>query len=391
MNIVDIVVVIALISSVIRGYQIGFVRQLGSTIGFVVGLLASVPLGQWASTFVSDSTSKMLLSTVILIIVTFGLMILGEYAGLKLKTRIPVGKFIDHIDNSAGTLMATITLAIGLWFMTAFISLLPSNAVQTQARQSFVYNFIDRHLPPASQTLASLNHLIDPNNTPLVFSGREPSPEANRVLPPVSNYTGIINKVSGSVVRVQGIGCGGLVNGSGWVLSGNRVVTNAHVVAGVNNPKVYDANGTHNARVVLFDFKNDVAVLAVSRLAGTPLEIDTTPLETNSTALIIGYPGGGKQSALTAAVLDRVDALGRDIYGQTKTVRNVYVLQTTVIPGNSGGPMLDTDGRVVGVVFGTSTTYNNVGYAFSIGQVLDEITAAKTALQGLSTGACSKG
>jgi len=172
-----------------------------------------VPLGQWASSYVNDTTTKMLLSTIILIIVTFGLMMLGEYVGLKLKTRIPVGKFIDRIDNGAGTFMAIITFAIGLWFATAFLSLLPSNAVQAQARQSFIYNFIDRHLPPASQTLASLNHLIDPNNTPLVFSGREPSPQANRTLSPLSDYTGVVAGVSGSVVRVQGIGCGGLVNG----------------------------------------------------------------------------------------------------------------------------------------------------------------------------------
>ena len=126
MNIVDGIVIIALISSLIRGYQTGFVRQLGSTVGFVVGLFLSVTIGQWASTFVSNATSKMLLSTIILIVVTFGLMILGEYVGLKLKTRIPVGKFIDHIDNGAGTLIAVITFVIGLWFATAFISLLPS-------------------------------------------------------------------------------------------------------------------------------------------------------------------------------------------------------------------------------------------------------------------------
>lgn len=390
MNIIDVLVIVALISSILRGKQIGFVRQLGSTVGFIIGLVSSVPIGNWASSFANDSITKMFISTGTLLVVSFGLTVIGEYIGLRLKTQMSVGKLVDHIDNSIGSLMAVATCIIGLWFMTAFVSLLPASSVQLLARQSFTYNLIDRNLPPASQALASLNHLINPNSTPLVFSGREPSPDANRVLPSIDTYASVVNKVSGSVVRIQGLGCGGLVNGSGWVLSSNRVVTNAHVVAGVASPKVYDANGTHNARAVLFDTSNDVAVLAVNNLAGAPLVLNTTPLQTDATALIIGYPGGGERQAQTAAVLDRVNALGRDIYGQAKTIRNVYILQATIIPGNSGGPLLDTQGKVVGVVFGTSTTYNNVGYALSLAQIADELSTAKTASQSLSTGACSK-
>lgn len=389
MNVVDIVIIIALISSMLRGRQIGLVRQLGSTLGFVAGLFVSIPLGQWVASFADDAMLKMLLSTLTLIIVSFSMMLFGEYIGLRLKTHMPVGKLIDHIDNAGGSVMAVATFFLGLWFATAFISLLPPSAIQTLVRQSFTFNVIDRNLPPASQALASLNHLINPNDTPLVFSGREPSPDANRTLPPLGNYASIIEKVSPSVVRVQGLGCGGIVNGSGWVLSTNRVVTNAHVVAGVASPKVYDANGTHDARVVQFDAKLDIAVLAVDGLAGKPLPLSTPPLDVNATALIIGYPGGGEQQAQTGVVLDRVDALGRDIYGQAKTVRNVYIMQTTVIPGNSGGPIFDEQGRVVGVVFGTSTTYNNIGYGLSLPQIIDQLNAAKTATQSVSTGACS--
>lgn len=389
MNIIDVVVVIALITTIWRGRQTGFVRQLGSTIGFIVGLISSVPIGQWASSFATDPITKMLLSTLTFIVVSFGLMIFGEFLGLRLKTLMPVNRLVDRIDNAAGSVMAIITFVIGLWFATAFVSLLPANSFQKLARQSFTFNLIDRNLPPASQALASLNHLIDPNAAPLVFSGREPSPEANRTLPPLSDYSAAAKNASLSVVRVQGLGCGGLVNGSGWVLSSNRVVTNAHVVAGVDSPKVYDANGTHDARVVLYDAKNDFAVLAVKNLAAKPLGLRQEPLATGSIGLVIGYPGGGVEKAQTAAVLDRVDALGRDIYGQAKTIRNVYILQATVIPGNSGGPLLDTEGKVAGVVFGTSTTYNNVGYALSLPQLMDELAAAVTAVQAASTGACS--
>lgn len=391
MNIVDIIVILALISSLFRGSQIGLVRQLGSTVGFITGLMLSIPLGQWVAGLGSDDpTLKMLLSTLTLIIVSFSLMSIGEFVGLRLKTRMTTGKIVDHIDNATGSAMAALTFGLGLWFATAFISLLPPSSIQLLARQSYTFNVIDRNLPPASQALASLNHLIDPNNTPLVFSGREPSPNANRELPALTNYQSVLATVSPSVVRIQGIGCGGVVNGSGWVLSPNRVVTNAHVVAGVANPKVYDSNGTHDAEVVHFDAAYDIAVLSVGDLAGKPLPLRKTPVEINSTALIIGFPGGGEQQAQTGIILDRVDALGRDIYGQAKTIRNVYIMQTTVIPGNSGGPIFDEAGSVIGVVFGTSTTYNNVGYGLTIAQLIDALESAKTTTEALSTGKCSE-
>lgn len=285
--------------------------------------------------------------------------------------------------------MAIVTFIIGLWFMTAVVSLLPKSTVLTAIRQSWTFNQLDKNLPPASQALASLNHLVDPNATPLVFSGREPSPNATQVLPSISKYKAVVQKVSPSIVRIQGLGCGGLVNGTGWVLSPHRIVTNAHVVAGVKNPKVYAADGTHDATVVLFDAKTDIAVLAVPSLKQKPLGINTTMQAPLSTALIIGYPGGGTEKAQTAAILSHVEALGRDIYGQTKTIRGVYVMQATVIPGNSGGPLLDTKGNVVGVIFGTSTQYSNVGYALSIPQLLDSLSAAKNATQAVSTETCS--
>lgn len=390
MNVIDVVVAIALIGAVIRGYQVGLVRQLGSTIGFVTGLFASIPLGQWTSSLVSEQLEKTIVSTVTLIVVSLTFMTIGEYVGLRLKVHMTIGKLVDRADSIIGAGMAIVTFIIGIWFATAFISLLSANGGQQLFRQSFTFNFVDRHLPPASQALAGLNHFIDPNTTPLIFSGREPSPDTNKQLPSLDQYAAVIARTAPSVVRVQGLGCGGIVNGSGWVLSPNRVVTNAHVVAGVINPKVYDDNGTHDAKVVAFDAKADIAVLATSHLAGRPLTLNTDFLAPGATALVIGYPGGGPQRTNAAIVLEQVDALGRDIYARNKTVRNVYILQTTIIPGNSGGPLLDAEGRVVGVVFGTSTTYNNVGYALSLSQIGNMLAASQTATDAVPTGACSK-
>ena len=390
MNIVDALVVFAVISTFLRGHQIGLVKQAGSTIGFVAGLFLSVSLGAKAHLISNDATTKVMFSMLLLFILSFGLMLLGEHIGSRLKTHIAKRKIVNFIDNYIGSIIAVATLALGLWLMTALIALLPANSIQKTIRESTTFGFIDRTLPPASQALAGLNHFIDPNNAPLVFSGREPSPEALQNLPPLSNYSAVLSVVERSVVRIQGLGCGGIVNGSGFVYENNRIVTNAHVVAGVKNPKVYDSDGTHDAKVVYFDPGNDIAVLYVENLSTKPLNLASAPMSKGQIGLVIGYPGGGAENAQVVASLDNVDALGRDIYNQSKIIRNVQILQANLIPGNSGGPVLDTQGNVVGVVFGTSTSYNNIGYALTLPQIRQNLNQATELSDPLSTGQCSE-
>lgn len=390
MNVVDFVVLALLIMSLVRGYQIGVVRQLGSTLGFVSGVLLSVPLGTWLSGFARDDTLQTLISTSVLLFLSFGLMTIGEYVGMRLKLVILKGRILNRFDNIIGILLGGLTLLLGLWVGIALTALLPANSLQRAIRTSATFNLIDRHLPPASQLLSALNHLVNINDMPLIFSGREPSPEANIQLPALSTYDDIIAKSSPSVVRIQGLGCGGIASGSGFVYAPGRVVTNAHVIAGVKNPKVYDEAGTHDATVTMFDPAYDIAVLAVKGLAGAPLTLEPTPVQNGTIALTIGFPGGGQQTPQVTAIIDTVNAVGRDIYLRQKTERNIYVLQASLVPGNSGGPVLDEQGRVTGIVFGTSTTYNNIGYALTLPQIMPLLTAGKTAGTAVDTGACSK-
>jgi S1-C subfamily serine protease len=200
----------------------------------------------------------------------------------------------------------------------------------------------------------------------------------------------MLASVKPSVVKIEGLGCGGIVDGSGFVYSSERIVTNAHVIAGVKNPKITDANGTREAVVVLFDPHNDIAVLRLSRLAGKPLIIDTTDAKSGTSVFALGYPGGGQYDVQPGAIMDQFEAIGQDIYGEHRTVRSVYGIQATIVPGNSGGPVVDTFGHVRGVVFATSTTYNNVGYVITAKQAEAELHTAETAVAAQGTGQCSK-
>ena len=193
------------------------------------------------------------------------------------------------------------------------------------------------------------------------------------------------------MVKVDGQGCGGIVEGSGFVVGSDLVATNAHVVAGIAHPNVEDSNGTHSATVIWFDPNLDFAVLQVDNLAGKSLVIDSGSVSSDTPAAVLGYPGGGPFNVGPAVVLDQFTATGRNIYGQGSTDRDVYEIDATVIPGNSGGPLIARDGTVIGVVFaGESTSYPHTGYALTTSQITSEINQAAAQDQPVSTRTCAE-
>ena len=238
--------------------------------------------------------------------------------------------------------------------------------------------------------IADLGKLIDPNGFPDVFVGTEPAPKNNVNLPSLGDLASAVSADEASVVKIQGRGCGGVVSGSGFVVGNDLIATNAHVVAGIQQPVVEDTNGTHNARVIWFDPNLDFALLRVSGLAGKPLSLNSTNAASGTPAAVLGYPGGGDFNAGPAAVMEEFNASGHNIYDSGLTLRSVYEIQATVIPGNSGGPLITENGQVIGVVFAESTTYNHVGYALTMGKVASEIQQGRNKQQTVSTGACAE-
>ena len=389
MNIVDLLIIAIAIASLSRGYSIGFVRQLGSTIGFIVGLF----LGSWISSaitsHVADESGQALISLLIVLLAGFLCMTLGELASIRLKERLTRVNILHQADGTLGSAMAVTTLLFAFWLTASIFVLGPSNNVQQAVKSSAIFSTINAHLPPATSLLSSLNKLINPNEFPEVFRGREPNPGTTNI-PSLSTFNTVIANSRESVVKVQGVGCGGIVEGTGFVVRADRIATNAHVIAGVDSPKVIDANGIHNTRVLWFDPDLDLAVLQVSDLAGKPLSINTSEQPGGTSVVVMGYPGGGDFNAQAAAVIDRFQAYGRNIYNEGNTVRDVYSLRAHVIPGNSGGPVIAEDGSVVAIVFATSTTYNSIGYALTGQQIAGELATAEQSTTVHSTGSCSE-
>ncbi|HEY5668305.1 MAG TPA: MarP family serine protease [Candidatus Saccharimonadales bacterium] len=393
MNIVDIVIILLFVTSLIRGVELGVVRQACSTAGLLVGLFLGAFVQSKLIHLAHTPMTKTLLSLVIIIgfIVVFSSV--GEYLGMVARMRLERAKrhnVLDKLDRGVGSVMAGLTLLLVIWLGAAIFNNAPLPAVQREIRSSVIIAQLNKTLPSAPTVVTRLGHLIDPNRFPNVFTGLEPRVNTSAPLPSIGELDSAVQADRASVVKIEGVGCGGVSEGSGFVADNGYVITNAHVVAGVASPYIIDGNGRHSTTVVWFDPNLDMAVLRASDLAGKPLAMaaDTAPNGTPSAAL--GYPGGGDFTAQPASVIDSFKAIGRNIYNQGETARDVYSVKATIRPGNSGGPFIDKNGAVIGIVFAESTTYDQVGYALTINQVAAEFSQAKDQNQTVGTGNCAE-
>lgn len=385
----NILIVVGVAGALLRGMKLGLVRQLCSTAGFFVGLL----IGAWAEPhlihLVHGVDSRAIFTVAVILGTALVFLTAGEYAGRQLKYHV-IPKKLYPYDSGMGALLGILSLFLAVWLMAAIISGSSAVHLKKAVRGSWIISRIDRVLPPAPEVIAKLGHLIDPNGFPDVFIGDEPVPHTPVNLPSLGELAGAVTADRDSVVRIKGQGCGGIVSGSGFVVRPGLVATNAHVVAGIGQSYVQDGSGSHTARVVWFDPDLDFALLKADGLSERSLKLDSSIAGRETPVAVLGYPGGGNFSAKAGLVLNRLKAGGRNIYGTKSVVRDVYEVHTDIVPGNSGGPLVGRDGRVIGVVFAESTSYNHVGYALISDHLDDTIDQAARRGQTVGTGACAE-
>ncbi|MDL2342403.1 MAG: MarP family serine protease [Patescibacteria group bacterium] len=386
----DAIIVLFLISAFFRGREIGFIRQACSSIGFFGGLFIGSQLQPFTIRLGHTMPSRALIAIATSIGSAVILLIIGEYCGVALKRKTQVSA-INIFDNTFGAGLSIVSFLLTVWIGASLLSGLPVPGVQQLISNSRILASLNRTLPPAPDIIASLSHLVDPNGFPDVFIGGEPSRRpGSAVIPQLGQLETAVSKDKASVVKIEGQGCGGIVEGSGFVVGNGLIATNAHVVAGIKKPYVQDANGTHTASIIWFNPNLDFAVLRASNLAGPSLNFAPDTAKTDTPAAVLGYPGGGSFLAEPAVVSDSFIARGRNIYGRGVTSREVYELRADIIPGNSGGPVVATDGSVIGVVFAQSTAYEHVGYALTSKQVLTDYRHAITQNKTVSSGSCAE-
>lgn len=385
---IDILIIVFIISAIFRGREVGFVQQFFATAGFFLGLVIGAFLQPSTIKAVHGEAARAAITLITTLGMAFLFLVIGEITGNIVKTKLRVGRF-NRIDNGLGAVLSVITVLIAVWLSAAVIRTLPFEELQKQTNGSHIASTLSAKLPYAPNVIADLGRLIDPNGFPQVFTGLEPSPPAQINLPSSSQLREAVTKDRVSVVKVIGQGCGGVVDGSGFVVGDDLVATNAHVVAGIQKQFVQDSNGNHSASVVWFDPKLDIAMLRVSNLAGSALPLHRDYVAKKTPAAVLGFPGGKGFTANPASVLDRFTAVGRDIYGHSHTERNIYEIGGDVEQGNSGGPLVLADGSVIGVIFARSTSYQNVGYALTVDQLSSAISQTNARNTTVNTGSCT--
>lgn len=390
MDWLDGIILITLLAAIVRGIEMGLVRQLFSVCGFFGGLFLGATIEAHTIQSMTTTTSRTIWSLVITLGVGLIGLILAELVANRLKSRIALTR-IDTLDSSAGSVLAGIGILISAWLGASIFTNTPFPQVQQQIRDSAIISSLDRIMPPAPNVIAKVGHLITPNGFPQVFTGAEPEPTKREVqTPDLGELTAGVNKAKASVVKIEGEGCGGIVEGSGFVADNGIVVTNAHVVAGVAKPQVIDKNGTHKTTVIWFNPDLDLAVLRSLNLAGKPLNLTDTTLPSGTKGAVLGYPGGGDFHVDPAAIIDAFTATGRNIYNHNTATRQIYSMKADVISGNSGGPLIDKNGTVIGIVFAHSVAYQHIGYALTMPQVIDQLDQAKQNIEPVGTGTCAE-
>jgi S1-C subfamily serine protease len=207
------------------------------------------------------------------------------------------------------------------------------------------------------------------------------------------NVPEIVNQSVASTVRIDGISesCSAAMVGTGFIVSNERVITNAHVVAGVKEP-VITLSGTKTqlgGKVIAIDRKKDIAVIYVPGLNGERLTF-IGPVSPNEIGFVVGYPNGGVLRTNAVSVSSEFESVGTDIDGNGETKRDVIVFGGDVRPGNSGGPLLNEQGQVLGVVFAADAENKNTGYALAPSEVASLVSETSSKIDLVDTGSCAK-
>jgi S1-C subfamily serine protease len=386
-NLVDLVVIVLVVGAALHGFFLGAAIQVASFAGLWGGLALGAALAPTVSRAGGSPLARVLLALGTLLVATVLVTGLTRTLGVRIWRRVRQAG-LGRVDAAAGAVVAAVATLLAAWLLASVVARLPSPGLTREIQHSAILRALDRRLPAPPAIFARLGRLFDPLGFPDVFAQFEPNPGASLPLPGDPLVRAALAAGGASTLKIEGTGCGDIQEGSGFVVAPGLVLTNAHVVAGVDRPTVLDRAGVHQSVPVLFDPKLDVALLRTSALADRPLALLGTTVGRGSQDAVLGYPGGGPLRAMPAVVLSKVTALGRDIYGRGLVARDVYQLRADIRPGNSGGPLLQPDGTVVGVVFARSSLNPELGFALTSAEVRSKVQAAQAG-KPTSTGPCA--
>ncbi|MFI6995918.1 MarP family serine protease [Nocardia sp. NPDC050175] len=374
-NWLDLVALSVTVLAVFVGWRRGAITAVLGLLGVLAGAGLGVVIATVALSHLEPGRTRLLI--VVLLIVA--LVAVGETAGHRLghvARRAVRGHAAQRADAVGGSFVHALAVPLAVWLFAVPLTMAPSLA--SAVHDSRVVRTVDDVAP---YWLASLSSML---TAPLV--------DAGLVLPmappdPSIIHTSVPADLQKSVLRISGPApaCARKQFGSGFVIAPERVLSNAHVVAGTTNVSVDTPSGPLPATVVQFDPVLDLAVLAVPGLTAPPVTVAPEPAKSGADAIVLGYPAGGLYTAAAARITQRTVNRVPDIYRSTTSERSAYTLNGAVHEGDSGGPLVDTQGRVLGMVFGVDANNVSIGLASTLPELLQHLGQSATPV---STGTC---
>lgn len=372
-----------------RGLVVSLSSLAGFVAGFVLGRFLAGPVVGWVNGSANAEVVPPWVVPLAPLIAGFVVAGLGGWLGTLLRRVLhkTPGKWVDA---GLGAFVGVVSFLLCVWLAATWIRTTPFVQLNRAVAESRIVAIADLIMPAdPNVVIGTLDKALVDYGFPTVFKGQ---PERIRGIgEPNPDMVQVGKSVSGSVVKIrtEKTTCDNLQSGTGWVFAPEHVATNAHVVAG-STDLTLQVNGkgkVFDAQLVAFDPKRDVAVLRVPGLNATPLQTGAD-LNAGADAVAVGFPGNGGYTISPARTRETLKARGTDIYDDESVTRNVYSLRAIIRQGNSGGPLLDKNGRAVGMVFATSLNDKETGYALTIGEIESVLRQGRYADKALPSGKC---
>ncbi|MER7500690.1 MarP family serine protease [Nonomuraea pusilla] len=392
-DLLDLILIGLVIAFGISGYRQGFIIGAMSFVGFVGGAVLGVFIAPpVAKALVSGDTPQALLA----IVIVFLSATIGQFASSTLGAVVR-----SHVtwepakvaDALGGTFASALSVLVIAWLIGSLVVSSAFSPLVEQVKNSALLTTVDDAIPQAARNWqAPFKKFIDRSEFPPVFDAIgggqliDVAPPAQSVLQGAK-----LGRAQRAIVKVQGNAesCNKHIEGTGFVYAPDRIMTNAHVVAGVTRDlQVIDSrNVRHDAKVVRYNPQRDIAILYVPGLNLPQLSFDPEGSRGDN-AIIAGFPRGKGFTAEPARIGGKLVAEAPDIYHEGRVQREVFAIRGTVLPGNSGGPLLTVDGRVYGVIFAAAVSEKDTGYVLTAKEVAPDASAGRNDTTPAGTQAC---
>jgi len=388
----DLAVIGVALIAAISGWRSGALGSLMSFVGVLLGAIAGVMLAPHIVSHVHSQRGKLFAALFLIL----ALVVIGEVAGVVLgravRGSIRSGP-VRVVDSFIGVALQLVVVLVAAWLLGSPLTSSNQQNLAAATRGSRVITEVDKYAPEwlrsvpkrmsALLSTSGLPDVLEPVGTP-IQAVDPPDPSLADSL--------VVSKSRPSVIKILGVAtaCQKVLEGTGFVIAPNRVMSNAHVVAGTESVTVEAEGKKYDATVVSYDPNADISILDVPNLPQQPLVFAEDPAKTGTDAVVLGYPGGGDFAATPARVREIIELSGPDIYKTTTVNREVYTIRGTVRQGNSGGPMINRAGQVIGVVFGAAVDDNDTGFVMTTDEVSRQLAKIGNTTK-VPTGACVNG